>query len=126
MALPGPWRCPWRWPSALPVALLVAVTCLLQGSLLGAALGAGGAWCALRSRPPARRSLPRRSPARFLPPRRYPQLQLPPYRPGLIARFPSPWDQVVWRLTRKRASDGAPATVIGRGVGPPTRGNCLG
>ncbi|XP_065520273.1 uncharacterized protein LOC136006174 [Lathamus discolor] len=128
MALPGPWRCPWRWPPVLPAALLVAVTSLPQGSLLGAALGAGGAWWALRSRPPARRPLARGSPARFLPPQRPPRLRLPPYRPrhSRIARCPSPWDQAVWRLARERASNGGPAPVIGRRVSAPTRGNGLG
>ncbi|XP_030328460.1 uncharacterized protein LOC115601977 isoform X2 [Strigops habroptila] len=126
MALPSPWRCPWRWPAALPLALAVMLTCLAQGSLLGAVLGAGGAWCAVRSRPPARRPPARRSPARFLPPRRPPPLLLPPYRPSLIARFPPPWLQVYYRLRAKRAGNCGLAAGAGLRVSTLSRGNCLG
>ncbi|XP_030330657.1 nuclear envelope pore membrane protein POM 121-like [Strigops habroptila] len=102
------------------------LTCLAQGSLLGAVLGAGGAWCAVRSRPPARRPPARRSPARFLPPRRPPPLLLPPYRPSLIARFPPPWLQVYYRLRAKRAGNCGLAAGAGLSVSTLSRGNCLG
>ncbi|XP_065550522.1 uncharacterized protein LOC136021822 isoform X3 [Lathamus discolor] len=117
MALPSP----WRWPSALPLALAVMLTCLAQGSLLGAALGAGGAWVALRSRPPARRP-----PARFVPPPRPPRLLVLPYRPSLIAYFPPPWARAYRRPSFSRAGNGRPATGVGRRDRALTHATCLG